>query len=520
MKISAEKRVRSMAGDDGGKVFDESYIDNVLRPLFAGYQGHFSSQLLRINFAHAVMLAEQEIITAEDAGQIVTGLIEVRDELEAEDIEYSGEFEDYFFLVEKKLAGKIGAETAGKLHTARSRNDINITMFRMNLKQKLLSLLEDLHALIATLVSRAEEESDTIFIAFTHGQPAQPITYGHYLSAAVEFLLRDADRLFAAYETIDSSPMGAAAIGTTGFDIDRERMAELLGFAAVQNNSYGCIADSDYLLELYSSARILFQNLGRFIENLDRFTAFETDILEVPGRFVQISSIMPNKRNPVPVEHLRSLAAITAGRCETAIAATQNTPYGDINDNEENLQLEGYRMFDSAGRVLDLLREFMAAVKVNEESVKKLISSSRAAMTELADSLVRKEDLSFRRAHELTSELVEELSDGRDVMAGRKRSLNALCPDLIYDIFSMLFQEKLGRDTGLGREEFAEILSAEHFVHVRDVRGGTSPEAVNEACAEYRVELEDFAGRLEKLRRSGEEAADRLQERVEYYSRN
>ncbi len=251
------------------------YKDTVLEPLFQAFKDNYYEEMLAINYAHAIMLMEQSILSPEETAQIIKGLRQIEEELVPEKLAYTGEYEDLFFYIEHELGRLLGVEAAGKLHTGRSRNDINITLFKMKTKQHLRLLLEKLLTLQDTLLQMAAENLETLVIAYTHGQPAQPTTFGHYLGALIAILGRDLKRLLNAYTTADQCSMGAAAITTTGFPLDRARIAELLGFSGPQENSYGCIAAVDYLLEIYSALKILFINLGRFAQDLDFLTSFE-----------------------------------------------------------------------------------------------------------------------------------------------------------------------------------------------------------------------------------------------------
>ena len=223
-------------------------------------------------------------------------------------------------------------------------------------------------SLADALLSRAIAERDTLIVAYTHGQPAQPTTYGHYLAAVLELLLRDLQRLQQASNLLNLCPMGAAAITTSGFPVDRQRMASLLGFEQPQLNSYGCIASVDYITGLYSAVKLVFLHLGRVIQDMQFWTAFETGQLQVPDSLVQISSIMPQKRNPVPIEHLRHLSSITCGRCDAIINTMHNTPFTDMNDSEGDVQAAGYAVFESAGRVLELFATLIEACSINTDS--------------------------------------------------------------------------------------------------------------------------------------------------------
>lgn len=234
---------------DTTKFPDPTYRDTVLAPLFDAAKDHYAGPVRAINRAHLVMLAETGILENSTAAAIAGALAGIDAELDLPALQYTGEHEDYFFLVEAELKRRLGPDVAGALHTARSRNDMDHTVFKMVLREKTDGLLQQALAMAEALIATARRERDTLIVAYTHGQPAQPTTYGHYLSAVIEVLLRDMTRLGAARDALDHCPMGAAAITTSGFAIDRHRMASLLGFAEPLRNSYGCIASVDYVTD-------------------------------------------------------------------------------------------------------------------------------------------------------------------------------------------------------------------------------------------------------------------------------
>lgn len=485
---------------DSTKFPSPIYQETVLEPIFNAFKANYYNEMMLINYAHLVILVDQGIISLEQGQKLVTALQEIQNELDLECIEYTGEFEDLFFYIEKQLIKKLGIDTAGLLHTGRSRNDINITLFKMKTKQHLLTLLDRLFALQETLIEVAEREKETIVVAYTHGQPAQPTTFGHYLGALIEVLGRDTQRLLNAYYTTDQCSMGAAAITTSGFALDRERIAHLLGFAKPQENSYGCIAAVDYLLEVYSAMKILFINLGRFIQDLGYLTAFEVGHLYVPNEFVQISSIMPQKRNPVAIEHMRIQAASVIGLCDTVINGMRNTPFTDMNDAEDPIQVMGFEAFNQANRLLKLIAGFTSGLKVDEKRVREHIDQSFVTITELADSLVRLEGLSFRAAHDIASRLVTT------------HVANSLpASKMNYSEFEQSFYETVGRKTTVSREAVMELLEPKHFVAVRERQGGPGPEALTNSLTLYRQSLSRQISEKEKLAIKENEVMSTLQ---------
>ncbi len=456
----------------------EVYKDTVLGPLFEGVKRHHWRYQMEINRASAVLLAECGLLTGEEAGAILKALDDIERTLDLEHLVYTGEHEDFFFHVESELIRRLGVDIAGKLHTGRSRNDIDHTVFKLALKDRLAALLTEHAAMIEALLAVAERERATIVVAYTHGQPAQPTTYGHYLAAFIELSLRDMDRVLYAARTVDMSSMGAAAITTSGFELDRGRMAELLGFAEVQENSYGCIAAADYATGVYAALKLVFLHAGRFVQDLNTWTGFEIGHLQVPDAFVQVSSIMPQKRNPVPVEHLRLMASLGAARCEAVLTAVHNTPFTDMNDSEGEVQIAGYEAFDTAHRMMALLGGLLAAVRIDSGKVRRHIDEAGITLAELADSLVRTEAISFRQAHDVASKLARHMIDGGMALS-----------KVPFTAFQEIFAAVIGRPARLTDADFRRFTTPEHFIAMRTMQGGPAPAPLAASFQRYRTEI-------------------------------
>jgi argininosuccinate lyase len=483
---------------------DPVYKQTVLAPLFDGARNHHVDAFRAIDRAHLVMLAETGILDADQASKIAAALDSIDAEVDPTTLVYTGEVEDYFFLIERELKQRLGADLAGRLHTARSRNDIDHTLFKLGLKARLDMLIDKALALHTTLVNAAEREKATLIVAYTHGQPAQPSTLGHYLAAVTEVLARDIERLFKAYRIVDLSPMGAAAITTSGFAIDRARVAELLGFAAPLQNSYSCIAAVDYITATYGAIELMFLHLGRPIQDLQFWTSFEVGQIYVPNALVPISSIMPQTRNPVPIEHLRHLSSQTFGRARAMLDVMHNTPFTDMNDSEGETQAMGYQAFDSAYRVLDLLAAVIAQIKVDPARVASNIRRSCITITELADSLVRREGLSFREGHEIAAAVARAVvASGGDLQSDG------------YAPFLAAFEKATGRPASIDATLFAELVSPEYFVSVRTRFGGPAPAPLAAAIAGYREQAAAFADAHTQLLQRAQTAAHTLKQRFE-----
>lgn len=466
-----------MSVKDNSVFPDPIYAQTVLEPLFEGVKTHFARGMDRINRAHLVMLAQTGILSGPDAGEIAAALRVIEASTDPAALPYTGEHEDYFFYVEARLREALG-DLGGALHTARSRNDMDHTLFRMALLERAQVMQAQLHGLIAALLVKAEAEADTLIVAYTHGQPAQPSTFGHYLLAVVEGLLGDCARLEAAIADLDACPMGAAAITTSGFPINRHLMADLLGFHGPTLNAYGSIAGVGYISGLYSALRLVFLHLGRVVQDLAFWSSFEVGQLYVPNALVQVSSIMPQKRNPVPVEHMRHLASATMGRCDMVINCLHNTPFTDMNDSEGEVQQAGFAAFESGARMLALLRAFLPACSINGERVAQNTERACITITELADTLVRTQGLSFRQAHEIAAHTSQAVIARSEPLAKG------------YGAFREAYEAQTGVSATLSEAAFQEAVNPRSFVTRRDRHGGPAPDAQQQARAHYHSALD------------------------------
>jgi argininosuccinate lyase len=467
--------------------FDPEYLRLVLRENFEDAKALFIEPLLAIHEAHLTMLAEQGIVSSEDAASIRRALADIDRKALACAV-YDGSTEDLFFHVNSLLARACGEAVAGRLHTARSRNDIDMTMYRMLLREWVLDLVDAAGALRRVLLDQADRHTETVFPAHTHGQPAQPTTMAHYLEAVVEALERDTARLFAAYETTNRNPLGACAITGTGFPIDRQRTSELLGFAGPTGNTYGSIATVDYLLESAAAASIMLLGLGRFTQDLLLWATVEVGYLRLPDGLVQVSSIMPQKRNPVAIEHARSLLSRASAELSAVARVPHNTPFGDIVDTEDDLQPLARLAFRDAARAVRLLATAVAAAEFDVARMRERAAANWVSVTELADALVREHGLSFGEAHEIVSDLVRHSRQtGAAEGAGAALAAAARAHD---------------RRIEYSDADLARILSPAHFVEVRRTPGGPSPGVMREALAASRARLEADAGRASTLRQA------------------
>lgn len=457
---------------EGDRFPSNSYRQMVLQPAYDEAKKHFLKSMVHIHIAHLKMLEEQQLISHKDAKQIGQAIAKL-DLNYFEQRDYNPQFEDLFFRIENKLI-ELAGDVAGNLHIGRSRNDMGIAIYRMTLREKLLALMEELLALRSSLIAFAQEHVDTIMIGYTHTQQAQPTTFAHYLKAVIDQLSRDFKRMQAAYETVNQSSMGAAALTTTGFNINRDRMKELLGFDGVIENAWDAVAGADYIAELAGVVQLAALNLGRTSQDFLLWATQEFNAINLASPYVQVSSIMPQKRNPVSIEHTRSLLSSVYGDASTVLQMIHNTPFGDIVDTEDDMQPYLWRAMEKLRGIYKLFGSVVVTMDVNKEKLLKRAENSFANVTELADSLVRSESISFRQSHRIVSSCVKTLLNSKE------ESLEKLT----WELANEKSLEITGKPLKISKEEFYKVLKPEFFVHVRSLTGGPAPETMRNSLTQ------------------------------------
>src|SRR2546428_1091414 len=385
--------------------FAPEYVTYVLNENFEDAKELFLAPLMAIHYAHLAMLAAQGIVSAEDAHRIR----EAVDSVALDDVrraKYDGSCEDLVFYVERLIVDACGEDAAGRLHTARSRNDIDMTMYRMRQREFILGLLAASFELRRSLLDLVDRHRETVLAVHTHTQRAQPTTVAHYLLAVVEQLERDATRLKGAYDRTNRNPLGACAITGTGFPIDRQLTSDLLGFCGPTGNTYGSIATVDYLLESTSATSVLLAGLGRFVQDLLLWGTSEFGYVRFGDGFVQSSSIMPQKRNPVAIEHARAIGSKALGQAQAVLTSVHNTPFGDIVDTEDDLQPLVFSTFRDATRAVKLIAAAMATAEFDAKRLEARAGDGWTTLTELADTLARDHQVPFRPAHAIAARLM------------------------------------------------------------------------------------------------------------------
>ena len=375
-----------------------------------------------------------------------------------------------------------------------------MTMYRMRQREFIALLAVRVLELRAALIGLADRHRETVFGAHTHTQPAQPSTIAHYLLAVIEQLERDTARLGLAYDRTNQSPLGACAITGTGFPIDRHRTSTLLGFSGPTGNTYGSIATVDYLLESVSATAILLVGLGRVLQDFLLWCTMEFGYLRLSEGFVQSSSIMPQKRNPVALEHARAIGSKAIGQAQAILTTVHNTPFGDIVDTEDDLQPLVASMFRDATRTVTLVAAALRDADFDVARLATRAGEGGTTLTELADTLVRDEGLPFSQAHSIAAHLLKVRT--ADPAASLSAALAAAS------------QSQLSRTIDYSEEHLQRIMSPQYFVEVRRTLGGPAPPETARAVAASRARLEHDSAEWQRRRDHLADADRQLHARV------
>ena len=418
--------------------------------------------------AHADMLAEMGIISEADNEAIQGGLDTVAEELRNGSFPFRRELEDIHMNVEARLKELIG-EPAGRLHTARSRNDQVVTDFRLWTRGALDEAMQLVAGLQSALVSRAGENTETVMPGFTHLQTAQPVTLGHHLLAYAEMLERDRSRLLDCAERLNECPLGSAALAGTGFPIDRDMTAEALGFARPMANSLDAVSARDFALEALAALSIAATHLSRLAEEIVLWTSAQFGFAQLTDAWSTGSSIMPQKRNPDAAELIRAKASLITGLYSSLQGAVKALPLAYAKDLQDDKRLT-FEAFDTYNLCVRAMTGMIETIRFKPDNMRAAAAKGFSTATDLADWLVRELGLPFRDAHHVTGQLVakaeEKACDLSDLTLADMQSVNAEITDAVFD-----------------------VLTVEASASSRTSYGATSPVRVAEQVAQWKQRL-------------------------------
>lgn len=433
---------------------------------------HLYRQDIMASKAHAAMLAEQGIITADDAGKIAHGLDTILSEIESGKFTFQRSLEDVHMNVESRLSELVGP-AAGRLHTARSRNDQVATDFRLWVRDTIDQLDVALADYQRALAQKALEHADTVMPGLTHLQTAQPVTFGHHLLAYVEMAARDRGRFADARKRLNESPLGSAALAGTSFDLDRDMTAKALGFDRPTANSLDAVSDRDFVLEPLAAATICAIHLSRFAEEIVMWTSPLVGLAALSDKFTTGSSIMPQKRNPDAAELVRAKAGRIAGALTALLMVMKGLPLAYQKDMQEDK--EGpMDAFAALSLSLAAMTGMVRDMTPDAARMKKAAGEGYATATDLADWLVRTLKMPFREAHHATGKIVAEASQ-----AGV--ALHRLPLETMRKIEPRITDEVFG------------VLSVDRSVKSRTSYGGTAPKNVRSQAKRWLKQLDKAA---------------------------
>ena len=447
-----------------------SGVDAIMEAINAsiGFDRRLYAQDIAGSRAHAAMLAAQGIISTKDAEAIREGLLTVLSEIEAGNFPFRTELEDIHMNVEARLKEIIG-EPAGRLHTARSRNDQVAVDFRLWVRDQCDQAIEGIGALIRALLAQAEAGADWVMPGFTHLQTAQPVTWGHHMMAYVEMLGRDMGRFQDARARMNECPLGAAALAGTGFPIDRHATAAALGFDRPTANSLDSVSDRDFALEFLGAASICAMHLSRFAEELVIWSSAQFRFVRLPDQWTTGSSIMPQKKNPDAAELIRA----KIGRILGANVALFTVMKGLALTYSKDMQEDKEQVFDAADSLMLALAAMTGMVDkmtANREVLAVAAASGFSTATDLADWLVRTLGLPFRDAHHVTGSLVKMAEDkGCDLPDLSLAEMQTVHAGITGDVFT--------------------VLGVDNSVRSRQSYGGTAPDQVRAQIARWKERL-------------------------------
>ena len=434
------------------------------------FDRHLYRQDIAASKAHADMLAKQGIITADDARKIAHGLDTILSEIEAGKFVFKRALEDIHMNVEGRLSELIG-EAAGRLHTARSRNDQVATDFRLWVRDTVDTLDTSLAAYQRALAEKALAHTGTLMPGFTHLQTAQPITFGHHLLAYVEMAARDRGRLADARKRFNKSPLGAAALAGTSFAVDREMTADALGFDRPMANSLDAVSDRDFVMEVLAAAAITSVHLSRLAEEIVIWASSLTGLVKLSDKFTTGSSIMPQKRNPDAAELVRAKTGRVIGALSALLIVMKGLPLAYAKDMQEDKE-GAMDALAALSLSLAAMTGMIADLEPDPSRMKKAAGEGYATATDLADWLVRALKIPFREAHHITGRIVAKAAEtGMALHRLPLSTMREIEPRIVDDVFS--------------------VLSLDRSVKSRTSFGGTAPKNV-------RVQAKKWLRKLEK----------------------
>lgn len=454
--------------------------------------------LTDINQAHLLMLHSVGLMPTTTSATLAAALIQMEDEGMGA-VPLDARREEAYFNYEARLMDIAGRDAGGRLHMARSRNDIGATVDRMRSRALALDVLDGMGAAVRAALDRADAHADVVMPGYTHMQAAQPITYGFYLSAVADALGRDMARVRHAMDGLDACPLGAGALAGTAFPIERRAVARWLGFSGIVDNALDAVASRDFAWELLSALTINAVTWSRVAQDFYIWSTPEFGLLEFPDRVASTSSIMPQKKNPAVLEHLKGKAGHLIGLLTASLATVKGVNFTHTGDGSRESMRSFYEAADESRRSLSLFRLVLESVEPKPDAMLRHARRNFSTVTDLADALVREADLSFRDAHHIVGAVVR---DALDTQVPANEITSAMIDRAAID--------QVGRPMHLREETVRNCLDPQRNVAARTVAGGPAPSGVRERIAVQRQRLDALLEDTASLRQRFAAARDTL----------
>jgi argininosuccinate lyase len=478
----------------------EIYTQMVLKPSYDFMLEHYFDALIETNKAWTVMLVEQEIIDSTSAKELLGAIQALESDGRAGMGEFDPQVEYFYSTMERYLIKHVGEDIAGDINIGRTRPE---PLVRMVMRERIVAVGDDLLALRARLLDLAEEHAGTVMPIGTHMQHAQVATLGHYLMGMVNAFERDFERLRDAYRRSNYCTLGCGALSGSSYPIERNRVAELLGFQGIIENTNDCVGTGDYMLEASATLANMMITASRLCQDLYTWHTQEFSYISIGDEYSGSSSMMPQKKNPYPFEYSRILAAHAVGEMTSTFATLHNVNFQDTKDVEEGLAPPVFRSLHESSKTLRLLEGVLASLEVNPEVMLDQAARHFATCTELAAEIHRRSNLSFRTAHRIVGNLVlRALKQGKNATEVDAALVNVSARDIT------------GHELDLDDAIIHKALHPATFVQAHQVTGGPAAEPMRKAIADGRKRLETDRGILIHLREQGLEATAKLNARV------
>ncbi len=457
-----------------------------------------SKAVVDINKAHVVMLLEQKILKRSDGVKLLQALVKFSR------ANFDPSAEDIHMAVEEAVLREIGEEAGGNLHIAKSRNDQVVTAIRMTLRKELLRLIRVVSHVQDHLLEVAEEHLKTVILEYTHLQPAQPVTFAHYLLSHYAALERDLQRLQNTYSRVNLCPLGAGALATTSFPINRDRTAELLGFSGLAENSIDAVGSRDFITETLAVLTLIAVNLSRFAEDLIIWSSPDFGVVELPDEFAGTSSIMPQKKNPEVLEVIRARASHVLGDFVASATAVKGLP-STYNLDFQEITPKLWASLENVHASLDMFHRLLPRLKVTAD-VSRKANASFVAATELANVLVRKYNVPFRKAHKIVGAFVKSSIERKLTFASATTTM-----------LQKAAEEVGGINLKVEAEELKALADPLVLVEACNAKGGPAAKEVRKALNLLKKKWFSTKSDIIQMDKKLEDAENNLKNEVQHY---